>query len=142
MSRGKYRKPSVAPSRPDYRPHDGMGRLHNWTEDTPTSTKRLKAQKVEKYQVQEQARVRVRKAHPEPSADELARIQVAARKAHDAGLVRDPDQNQAYRVHLDRLSTSAPSTRSRYAPDRFGEGKATAIATRWMGRVEDVVDRI
>jgi hypothetical protein len=88
------------PSRPDYDEPEG-DRHGRWTSDTPTSLRRLKAQKQELHQERVQAREQVRARKPirtEPNAKERKQ----ARELSRAGLVRTPEEQQRRRSGLDR----------------------------------------
>jgi uncharacterized protein with von Willebrand factor type A (vWA) domain len=99
-----------------------------WTADTPTSRQRLKTETREKIEAREQERVR-KPIRTEPNAEEIAEAQ----RIHDAGLVRTPEQQQAYHAGMDKLAKTATGRRNRHAPFQDVD-QASAISDRWARR--------
>jgi hypothetical protein len=110
---------------------------HRHTADTPTSQRQARV-KREAEKAEDDAR---RVKHVQERRQAVRERPLTAKELEQArelslqGLIRTPEQQTAYRAGLNLLATSAPSTRNRYAPDRFGPVKAEAIAGRWSSRV-------
>lgn len=99
MSRGRYKRPAVEPSRPDYIIGGQTGHRH--TEDTPVSLRRMAQQKAQRPTV-DSAPPRSALARRSLTDAELELIAEQAEAQSRVGLIRTAEQQELHVTGADR----------------------------------------